>query len=781
MLSKIFGIIAFIFQPLWHYYKVLNLNRVLGLSKINSEGVYLYGSKDDNNKLYVIKLVHDHDRFRPIDFSDIKRTLKYENDSQMVYFFVKQETYEMGYVATFSEKLAVELKEKFRFKICNTTETVNFLLDIYSINKFTRDKDDLVINPSINIDSIDKNELFDSFFYNFSKILSDGAYIQNFNYKMYQVAKIDNKISIPYKEVIGKEFNGVICSFVDLSNKNLSYQIKDNLAYSRRADRVLTPDFEELEKADKAGTLDALITNTVIISDKEIEARNMATKMGFEIVEKDGFDKLYIQKKTFLTTRVIDYDLIAPSSTLSKLFGVRTKSIITKKHLNKLVEGKSWVDIVVDFCGYNIYGSFVNFCFRANKNPHVCLIADSGSGKSVTVQKILSSIYRVDFEKENVKRWNDVQTRYFEIGASSASLQKFFKKLYGDEVGLIEGSMESMKFSLSDLKTFVNSFGEIEIDANSLTNSILLMNVVLHEWEEGTLTASEQSIYESAVKEVYKNGSYKGLTIGELKQISKVAYAEKIEMFKEKGYKDTTWIREITDCGDLDNLNKPILGDIVNFISREAGSTNINQQELADYQSLIKKITAVAKVENSLFGSLNSIVFNNKPFYSIEFNKIKANKKILRSLFTFMFVQIYEADVQEALRRKANGLIMKQTVYIFEEARNFIEDNPEITKLLKTLIFEGRKYQLQAFFIVQQVSHLPPEIIKGCSSFFFLLPEKEEVKLQLKKEILALYPTESVDFLLQNLEMYTLGIISDLGSFSCRLDISKKELEVFAV
>lgn len=781
MLSKLVKIILFLLSPLWQYYKVLNLNRVLSIKKINSKGIHLYGGNENSDKLYVIKLVHDYDIFKPIDFSELKRTLKYESTSQLVHFFVKQDIYEMGYVATFSEKVAIELKEKFRFKICNTTETANFLLDIYCINKFSADKDDLMINPSIDLSSMDKNELFDSFYYNFSKILSDGAYIQNNKYEMYQVAKVDNKASIPYKEVIGKSFNGVICSYIDLSNKNLSYQVKDNLAYSKRLDRTLTEDFEEADKADKAGTLDSLIANIVIISDKEIEAKNIATKMGYEIVEKDGLDKLYIQKKTFLLTRVLDYDLIVPCSTMSKIIGIRTKTVITKTRLDKLMDGKPWVDVVVDFFGYNIYGSFVNFCFRANRNPHVCIIADSGSGKSVTVQKILSSICRIDYKKETVKRWDEVQTRYFEIGASSASLQKFLKKIYGDSVGLIEGSLESMKFSLSDVKTFTREKGEIVVDSNSLTNSIYLLNVVLFEWGENPLTASEQGLYENAVREVYRKSDYKGLTISELEQLSKVAYKEKLDLFREKNYDGITWLTEIKDCGNLDNLTKPLMRDIIAYLSRKSGSTNINKQELADYNTLIKKLNAVSGVESSIFGSLNSLVFDNKPFYSIEFNNIKSNKKILRSLFTFMFIQLYEKDVAEAIRRKKAGLKMKQTVYIFEESRNFFEDNPELVKMPKTLIFEGRKYQIQGIFIAQQVAHIPPEIVKGCSSMFFLLPEKDESRIELKKDIKALYPTEAVQFLLDNIEMHTLGIISDLGSFTCKLDVSDEEMSLFAV
>ena len=52
-------------------------------------------------------------------------------------------------------------------------------------------------------------------------------------------------------------------------------------------------------------------------------------KTNFEIIEKDGLDKLYIQKKSPLITREIDYDLIVKTTNLSKIFGIRSKKTIT--------------------------------------------------------------------------------------------------------------------------------------------------------------------------------------------------------------------------------------------------------------------------------------------------------------------------------------------------------------------------------------------------------------------------------------------------------------------
>ncbi len=390
-------------------------------------------------------------------------------------------------------------------------------------------------------------------------------------------------------------------------------------------------------------------------------------------------------------------------------------------------------------------------------------------------------IYRVDYTKRTVGRWNEVKTRYFEVGGSSASLQNFFKEIYGDDVGLIEGSFESMSFSLCDVN-LINDNGRKRIDKDSKTIATGLLNVVLHEYKEGALTASEQYLYEKALDDVYINKKYKGITIGELERISSLAFRDKITLFREKGYRDDTWLHEIEDCGDISNLLKPRLNDIINQIEIDSGSAYINQQTKEDYNRVIKKLKAIANVEGGLYGGLNSIPFDDKTFYCIEFGRVKDNPKVLKSLFSFTLVQIYHKDILSNLKLKSMGLKMKQIIYNFEEIRNFFEDNPEVVKLCKTIVFEGRKFQIQGNFIGQKVEHFPIEILKGCQTISFLLPPRLEDKQSLKKDLMELYKDlPSVEYLIDNLETHTLGIISNLGTYSCKLDITPEELKIFAV
>ena len=777
-MKKILNLMLYLFSPLWQYYKYLNLSKVLTIKKITKSGVYLFEQPDGKDRLYVLKLEGQQDRFLSLDFEALKKTARHDTSSQLNYFFVKQRDYQMGYIATFSKTIATELADDMGIKICNTTETIKFLLDTYNINNYEVDKKTFTLKPSININDLDKSSLFDPFYYNFSTILKDGAYLQNENYEMYQVVKYSNKKSFNYKNTFRSDFNGVYSMFIDLSDKGLKYKVDDYLAYAKRADRKIAPDIEKLQQQDKMSNLDAVLVNSIIICDNEREAYNTAGAFGLEIVKKDGLDKLEILKKSFLLTRELDYDCIVPISNVNSMVGIRTRKNLSVSDVKALE--KAWTEISVDFYGKNIYDGFVNFCFRANENPHSVLIADTGTGKSVTLQKILSSILRIDYEKETVGRWDNVKTRYFEIGGSSAQLQSMLKRLYPDDVGIIEGSLENMKFSITDVKT-VEKLGETEVDKDSLGLSIKLLNVILSESGEAPLTATEQSKYEDAIKSIYKDGAYKVKTISEIRRLSSEAYSEFLEKFDEKGYTGTTRISEIEDCGDISNLLKPTLDDVIALLKNRSSSTDISTQDKRAYDDLILKLEAIRGIESGLYGALSSLVLNDKSFYSFEFNKIKKNQALLRSIFSFLFITIYEQDVQRAIEAKARGEKMKQTMYIFEEARNFVEGNEEIVKMLKSAVFEGRKFQIHALFIAQMVEHLPHQIVVGSSTFFFLMPEGKEKRENLKAHIMKLFPSDSTKYLLENIEFRMLGIISSQGVYSCRLDITPKELEMFAV
>lgn len=767
-----------LFAPLLSYYKYLGFNKTLAVKSVTKDGVYIFGKPAGKDKLFVIKLESQNNEYRGLNLTNLKKAVRHSEDSQLSYFFVKQGAYQMGYIATFSEQVAINLTDTTGLPICTPEETIHFLLDIFTINKYDVSASEYTITPTINVDKIDKNSLFDPLYYNFTTVLKDGAFSQNEKYKLYQAVKFTNKSDFTYTSNFKKKFNGIMAVYIDLSDIGTMFQIDSRVSYAKVRDRALVEDFELLAKENKLGGLNVASCNAIILCDDEREAQNTAGTLGFEIIEKK-YDKLEIIRKTMLLTRELDYDKLLPLNYLSKIMGVRTRKNVTKKDLQAIK--KPWTQVSVDFWGEDLYGGFANFCYRANENPHCVFIGDAGTGKSVAVQKILSSILRIDYDKEEIGRFRQTKTRYFEIGGSSAQMLKFIKQIYSDDIGIIKGTLDNMKFSVTDVRVTEDN-GLVTLNSDSLKMCIYLVNIILKENNEEPLSASEQAIYGEYLKYLYEKKAYKIKTIAELRAISPEAYSEYIETFRAKGYRDSDRLNELKDVGDIENLLKPTVSDLISIVESKSMATQISDVDRNMHNSLILKLRAIKDVESGLYGALSSLKFNDKRFYSFEFNHIKEDPSLLRIVFSFLFTTVYEQDVKFAMEAKEKRKLMPQTMYIFEETRNFTDGNEELVKMLKKTIFEGRKYQIHAMFIAQNVEHVPEQFITGASTFMFLVPKGEEKRAALEKDIRRFFPnSSSVDYLLENIRPRTIGIISSSGVYGCTLKLTDKELELFAV
>lgn len=778
-MSALKDVLAKLAYPILEYYRYLGFNKALKIKRVTKDGVFIFGKPVGNDKIFVLKLQSTNNSFLRTDFTNLRTSVRHLKDSQLAYFFVKQGEYQMGYLATLSEQVAINIADNLKLPICSPEETVEFLLDVFSVNTYDVSKDHFDIQPHITAEKITNDNFFDPLYYNFSTVIRDGVASQFEKYSLYQGVKFSNKLSFDYANNFSKDFNGILALYIDLSDVGVNFTIDNYLSYAKTLDSKLKDDFSYLKEQNQVSPINAVVSNVVILSDSDREAKNTASSFGFEVIKKD-YDKINILRKTLLLTREMDYDKLLPIGYVSNIVGVRTRKNVTRHDCKKLE--KPWTQVSVDFWGEDLYGGFVNFCFRANNNPHNVFIGDAGTGKSVAVQKILSSIYRTDFKNENVGRWEEVQTRYFEVGYSSSQLVKFYKGIYPNDVGVIEGALDNMKFNAIDVKTSIGENGRIELDEESRQMSVYLVNIILKEGNSEPLNAQEQKIYNESLEKLYKEKKYKSKTIAELRRMSKEAYLEYENKFLKAGHTGTTRLDEITDCGDIENLQKPVVDDLINLIEMNGQSTNLSETEKMFYQSTSMKLKAVKAVEGGLFGGLNAVKLDGKRFYTFEFNNISNNKALLRIVFSFLFVSVYSDDVKRALQYKAQGKKMPQTMYLFEESRNFVEGNDEIIAMMKKIMFEGRKFQIHAYFIAQQVEHIPLQLIKGSSSFMFLMPKEQEKAMGLKKDIREIFGTlDSVEFLLENIKQHTVGIISTSGTFACKMAVTEEEIALFSV
>ena len=109
------------------------------------------------------------------------------------------------------------------------------------------------------------------------------------------------------------------------------------------------------------------------------------------------------------------YDFLVPESFLS--------NYISCVHKAKTANA--------DFWGFDKNGGFTNYSFAVdNDNPHSIIVANTGAGKSYTLQKIITSMINLNYKThkaENLDR-DKVVVRYFDIGFSNAKLINFLKQ-----------------------------------------------------------------------------------------------------------------------------------------------------------------------------------------------------------------------------------------------------------------------------------------------------------------------------------------------------------------
>ncbi len=785
--NKIVSLLSFLGKPLYNYYKYLSFNKVLSIKGISKEGLHVFGRPKEKEVLYVIKLETRNNYFENIGIKELKTALRHSEDAQFTYYFLKNKNFQVGYVATFSKEVANAIADRTSLPILEAEDTIQFLFDIYKVTEYYPNDSTLTVDPTVSASKLNKKNIIDAMQYNMTSILEEGAFNIDDKYKLFQVVQYTNKKNFNYLNNFRKDFDGIMEMNIDLSDKGTNYVIEKSINYANILDRKKAGEFKNLRDASRAGKLDTAVINTIILSNSTREANNTAGSFGFELVEKK-LQKIDIISKSLMLTREMDYDALLPISYLDSIIGIRTKKSLTQKDMEKISSDKTWVDIKIDFKGRDLFDAPTNFCYRANENPHSVLIADAGTGKSVAVQKIVKSIMRYSIEEQKIDRFKEVKTRYFEIGGSSAKLLNAIKNIYPNDVGIINGVKEALRFSITDIivygeseKTPIAKIENPKLDAESLSTAVLLASVILEETGESALTASEEAVFVSALRDVYKNKKYKYKTLKELEKISSVAYKDFIDEAVKLGYDMTTRTDEIEDVAGVSKLQKPTILDIMANVRKRSNASDMNSVDKEIHDTLYKKLQGISATKESVFSGLSSLNFNNKQFYSFEFNQIKEDQALLRSVFTFLFAMVYRKDIEYAVKMKNNGGIMPQVLYIFEESRNFFYDNESITRMMEKTVFEGRKFQIHALFIAQQVNHVPRNIIDGCSTFMFLMPESKEKRVALTRDIEDIFPAQdTIRYLTQNIPFRSLGIISSQGISSCKLELTDTELEMFA-
>lgn len=678
---------------------------------------------------------------------EIFRDYKKFNDSYLFYCLHKQDKYQKQYLFSHNKNLLNSIAVYYDLKLMSGQELLNSLFDLYLQNSYFQNNKQLERNITIDF----QNDLAPGFL-SFKKIAKQAVYKNLSEIDIFQAYKAIEGIS---RSDIGKifrkiNFDGCIWIFFDFCQKRIENNISNliNLAKWSGNKQV----FINLKEQYTAGNVDLLIVNSIAMLkryDNSIIGA-LGTSLKNAYLPKDIFRSAVLRKMP-LKYRDTDFDFLVD--------GNYFKNYIATLHKKNNAKP--------DIFGLDKNNAFVNYSFSLENNtPHMCIIAESGSGKSVSKQKIIAQMINLDFNNGYASELGkSVKVRSYDVGFSDEVFVELIKSNPNNNIAHISSDFSSFAYNIVNID-FSLSKEEVEADLIFATD---LISVILQSQNAEPLNINESALFKTTIKKIYSDKIYQVYKVRYLKETNTKLYNKLIEL----GFDDNFELRELKN-DEFEYLKKPLLGDVAKYCKIQSSNQQIKQEERDSYSTLANKLLSIEQLE--LFSRFDSIKIENTDFLSMDLNNFKESS-LFTPIFLCIFQKTYLKDRNYALNCKRKNIQMPKLFYAIEEARNFFEV-PYFEIMLKKLAFEARKYNVHLCFIAQLPEHIPAGILKQLSTrIFLLIPlKKGETINEIKKHF---NPPQKVIDLLGETDMHELCIWYANGVFNLKFEISKEEMCVF--
>lgn len=684
------------------------------------------------------------------NIKNIIRDFKESQDSFFYYVIHKQEKFQKQYIFSYNKTLIKTIASYFNSPLLSGLELCNVIYNQYLQNNFFIENKQLKTALTIKKDSILNEPEFMSF-----KRLAKQAIRKNYNdINIFQGFKHldikESNIDLLFK----LNFEGSIWFYFDISSFSIEKHIDKLINYSKIVGDKKP--FVDLKASYEKKECDLVIVNAIAYLkkyDSEIIG-SLGSFLKTSFISKELFKSSHLQKMP-LKFRDDEFDFIVKDDFLY--------NFIASVHKKQ--------DKVPDIFGTDKNGGFINYSFsEKNFNAHSCIIAKSGAGKSVSKQKILSQMVGLNFENGECynlgKNSNNIRIRSYDIGFSDQRLINLIKSNPKNSVAHIKSNFHDFSYNIV---AFLNTENRDTFKADLQFNTDLL-SIILESQNSTPLTINESAIFQSIIKEIYKNKKYQRYRIRNIKENNKLLYEELLSI----GYEESSFLDEIKE-EKYNFLKVPLLNDIVKYASKEAQNQQLKENERQDYSELARKLDGIDKLE--IFSSFDKVNIEDVDVLSMDLNNFKESSLFV-PIFLSIFQKTYLKDRDNALKLKDKNIKPPKLFYAIEEARNYFRI-PHFTTMFEKLALEARKYNLHLCFIVQDADHIPKGILKNIDTRIFLLsPEKKLEAIDEAKE--AFNIPKNVEIALMSTEQYEMCIWYSKGIFHMKFAISKKEMEIFS-
>jgi len=683
--------------------------------------------------------------FDELGVNELFRTYQNSDNAFFWYVIFKDNFYHRQYLFSYNKALLQSIGEKFSLKLLSGEKLANVILDLFLQNNFYIENKDIHRTIELNF-----NSEYESNYRVFSKLARENIY-QNLNrtdlYQSYKSVENISKTNI--QQLYKMNFSGAIWTYFDISRKSVENYISKLINTAKWTGKKEI--FTELKNAYDTGAERFAIVNSTAHF-KEIDESilgTFGTSLKVNFLKKDIFKKNTLQK-TPLKFRDSEYDFLVPESFLANYISCVHKARTAG----------------ADFWGFDKNGGFTNYSFaKDNDNPHSIIVANTGAGKSYTLQKIITSMINLNYEThkaENLGR-DKVVVRYYDIGFSNAKLIDFLKQNKDNSLIHVESDLANFSYNLVNLdESSKETFEEDLVFSADLASLILSSQAGAQ-----PLTIDELSTYKEILRDIYtgkiERQRYRIINIKDERLKNRLLAA---------GYTPVTELLSLPD--EYSYLKKPLLEEVIKRAELQSQNQQIQENDRQIYNTLRRKLESIEKLE--YFSRFDTGDTAMADFISMDLNNYKESSLFV-PIFVSVFQKTYIKDRAYAIKRKMEGKSVSKKLYILEESPNYFRV-PYFCILIDKLAFEARKYGVHLMIIAQLAEQLPSNILKVADTRILMTSPDKKNEL-ISSLIKTLEPPEKVIKRLEETDKYEMCIWYSKGVFNLKLQISEAEDRLF--
>ena len=679
------------------------------------------------------------------------RDNKDNDDAFLYYVFHKQGKFQRQYIFSHNKVIVRTLADYFNVPLLSGLQITNILYNQFLQNSFFIENKQIKQNLEIKKDSLEQEPEFVSF-----KRLAKQAIAKSYKeVDIYQAFKHLEMSESNIQQLFKLNFEGSIWFFIDISARHIQNHITRLLNYSKMVGDKKP--FVELQQSYMVKECDLAIINAVAYLkhyNEEIIG-NLGSSLKTSFISKELLRNRHLQKN-MIKYRDAEFDFLVKSNYLHNFIASVHKRCVAKP----------------DIFGIDKNGAFINYSFSAeNDNPHLCLIAKPGSGKSVSKQKIMAQMIGLNFsngECSNLgKEAGQTRIRSYDIGFSDEKFISLLKNNPHNKVAHIESDFYSFTYNIVNLPDPERNADIFEAD---MQFNIDLASVILETQNAQPLTINETAYFKEILRKVYKTKEYQRYRVRDLENKNKEAHQKLLEL----GYENTTFLADIKE-EEFDYLKVPKLIDIVKFARKQGQNMQLKESDRIDYVELARKLDAIEKLD--IFSDFDKISIDDVDVLSMDLNNFKESS-LFTPIFLSIFQKVYLKDREYALACKRANRPAPKLFYAIEEAKNYFVV-PYFTRMLEKVALEARKYNVHLCFVVQNAEHIPLMILKNLDTRIFLLrPDKKLEVINEAKNSLEI--PKNVEIGLLNTDKHELCVWYSSGCFHLKFEITDEEMKVFS-